>query len=445
MKLLNFINNNNKKVSFLLSFLLIIGSIALFTKGFSELAFYWDSNYYYELSQSFISEGTFNFSNYPLSIRGYLWPFFLFIIRSVFGWLFIDDKIALFLILAALYAYVLSISMPRVMSFIFKREIPTYFGLVLSLLVCVFWIGLIVYPLTDMISFSMIIILVDTLIKLSKTKNISRIISYSFVSGCIAYAIYNARSAVGLFSVMLIVTAFTIKFHEVKIKAISMVFIVIGVLLVGFPQMKINENYGKGNNMLLHADNYFGSGESLILYQLRLGITYQRYDTLVDAAKDAYQSDTYIEYNQAGLDLLQRYQLIRLDSYEQYIKMVLGNPFVFADIYMNHFKTLLDARYGEIYIDNYDARPFKLVANWLIWVIGVVSMVYTSYKLKKKRQWWKSLLSFNSIVVLGILLGSILAFPGVPEYRFFFPVYMVMYTVFILFFDEVDLKLFRKN
>ena len=218
-----------------------------------------------------------------------------------------------------------------------------------------------------------------------------------------------------------------------------------GVLLIVTPQIMINNHYGKGANLELHADNYNGSGESLVLYQLRLGITHNRYDTLVEAAKEQYQTDAYIEFNQAGVNLLERYQLDKLNSYIQYMKLAIVNPIDFINIYANHFETMLDARYGEIYIEKYDNRFFKLFINYAIWTFALIVLVKNAIISIKNRQFKMNCLNHRSLIIFAIILPSILAFPGVPEYRFFLPIYMFIYMIIIVEISDIIKKNFRKN
>ncbi len=430
-------------IKFIICFMIILAVIHLNTEDTLTYEFYWDSGNYYQLATSFIETGSFDLYDYPLTIRGYVFPILILICRQIFNLFLENDFYAIVVGLGLIYAYFINYVYPYVFSRVFKNKMPWYFSIVITLLIGIFWKGFYLYPLSDLFGYSLLILSVGCFYKIKESNDCMKCkVLYSILFGLSGYALYSARSSIALITVFILLGGILIIQRKPKQMLVVLIGAFIGCSVIATPQALLNDFYGKGYNYMLHSDNYEGQGDNLIVFQLKKGITYIKYDTLVEEAAIVYGKDALIEYSHSGVTLETSGKIAQVETITDYIKLVFENPKTFFIVYMEHFEAFLDARYGEIYIKDYDSdRSGLLYSNYLIWILSAIYacvMIRTNYK---KKGWKKTIFNESSFIILVLLLNAIVSFPGVPEYRFFFPVYILVYTVFILLIEKASYML----
>ncbi|MDR1216842.1 MAG: hypothetical protein LBK25_09185, partial [Treponema sp.] len=193
---------NEKDYLSTIIFAFINGFVLLFIYSMAKNIrdFPYDSGAYWILSNSFGKDGFF----FPNSIRGYVFPFFLHVGKSIFGFTGLDEIIR-FRIFAALFAsFILIFLLPenflsianKSRTFESRKE-RRYFlisRLFLMIVFIYFWNGLLLYPLSDFYAFAFISIASVCAFKMGNTEHILKIIGFSFICGVFTYAAYNTRT-----------------------------------------------------------------------------------------------------------------------------------------------------------------------------------------------------------------------------------------------------------
>lgn len=420
----------SKKI-FIFTLIFIVFSTTIIINWPNE--FYFDSKNYVDLSTEFIKDGVFSFANFPPSHRGYLWPLLLFFFRTLFGAFGISQMTSIYIGTTILYSLVFSFVIPYVFEKIFDANMNGK-EIVLALLVCVFWSDLIIYPLTDIFGFSLILLGVVAAIKCKESQTTAKL-AWAFLLGVIVYSLYNVRSMTAIISVLLLIGYVLVYSKLFMKKIIILCFVLGGILFAGLPQSLANvKNYSSYNSALSIA-SFDKENESLTLYQLRLGIYIRKYDTVVENAKLQNNGvDTRIIYSPTGVSIIEKYNIETLQSYSQYIGLVIRNPVQFTRIYYEHFISYLDVQRG-VYMRDLDDKIFIKYSNLFLWFCFFIILIFRTYQIIAHKRLLKFVMDTKALLIIAIIFPVILTFPGVPELRFFFPVYMMMYMILIYEFN----------
>lgn len=403
--------------------------------------FYWDSLNYIDLSTKFMSDSIFDFKNFPASHRGYLWPLLLFVFQSFFGTFGFTQAVSIYIGTTFLYSFVFTFTIPFVFDKIFDEDMKGT-EILLAFLICVFWSDLLVYPLTDLFGYSLLLMSLASVLKCNDAKGKMKII-WAFILGLLTYSLYNVRSMIALVSIFLLIVYGFIYTKGLSKKLLVISIIFVGVFVAGIPQSLANVKNFKCYNSMLSIDSFDKKDESLTLYQLRLGITIQKYDTVVGNAKLENDGiDTRTIYSPVGVDIVNDNGIDTLKSYSQYIDLVLRNPVQFLKIYWGHFVSYLDVQRG-VYVSNLEENLFIKNSNLFLWFCFSVFMIFDFCKLVANKKIFEFIFNSKTILLLAMIFPAILTFPGVPELRFFFAVYMLIYLVLIYKLLE-GLKYLRK-
>ena len=272
----------NKSVVFLLT---LLGVFALLVIADNRV-YPHDSGHYFRLSMSFIQDGRFSVFNFPLNLRGIIFPLVLLPFNIISN-IILGDYLYGWRILISVMSAFFAISFPT----LFKGIGKTYlFPIPLLMLGFVFY-GIFLAPLADLVS---LFFLVYALALISfgysrweekQSKNQALAILLFVVSGIFLYAAYNTRT-IYLFAgigILLIVI-----FNKPKIKnmpeytkrIIFILAVLLGVFLGGLPQAVSNLHTIGAFSFGINTDQWQAHvGRSLNLFQLETGLMMNLYET----------------------------------------------------------------------------------------------------------------------------------------------------------------------
>lgn len=154
------------------------------------LPFVYDAGHYWRYADQFLANGTFSLTNYSTNLRGYLFPFLLFLLKILASLLEIDPRI-LFSLCSALFFAALSVYLlPWAFHLIFDWEISFWGRSLMVFLVFFFWRGHFLYPLSDFLALSALLIAIAISAHLLRQNRVSW---YAIWIGCFVGAVINIR------------------------------------------------------------------------------------------------------------------------------------------------------------------------------------------------------------------------------------------------------------
>lgn len=168
--------------------LLFVCSLVKYGIPFGSVQPY-DANGYMELSESFLEGGSFSLLHYPNTIRGYLFPLMLCLVRMLLP--FADGNLCVLLMNCAAFSAFLTWTVKRFWPSHAKRFVP--YAVFIALLL-IFWADLLPYALTDFYAFWWLLLaaMIWERRRLSSAAP-SEKLPAGFLCGLLAYAAYNLR------------------------------------------------------------------------------------------------------------------------------------------------------------------------------------------------------------------------------------------------------------
>lgn len=380
------------------------------------VTFQYDALNYWQLSEFQ------NLLSYPKSIRGYFYPLMLSPVRGL-ATLIPESDLVIFRVSSSLiFAYLLTITIPDFFANIFGGTVSLVRRVVFSLLVATIFPGLLLFPLSDLPAFILLLAAVSFALQARNSGTFWSL----FLSGMLATASYNVRT-IYLFSflVLIVIVPFFLLSNKSWLARLTglMVFL-LGSLIVAAPQMLINvKTHGKVTPLVQASD---ASGNNpLLAAQLRWGIMIQRYETSV---REDTPSATVFYLDKAATNLFATEKVEKTPTtITSYVELVLRNPGEFIGIYGRHLVNGLDVRDGMVYVRKESGRRnlFSIFNFCILFVGFFILSIRNPQKLASSRG-----------LVIGILLIPVAAIlPGAVETRFFLPLHLLVYGMIAFHFD----------
>ena len=402
--------------------------------------FPFDSGYYWQLSQSFTSDGKFTFFAYPEAYRGYFFPWILFL-ASEFGKLIsFDERIGFIILSSGFLAALLTLMIPYIFEPFSNREQGIISRLAVSALTVFFWPGLLLYPLSDLYSFGFTLVSVCMLTYINRSYQQSSLdnkrihwkhVACALFIGALLYGAYNTRT-IYLFSVIVFLPLiFITNFKRGALFLVSfLVALVIGWMLAAFPQMIINHN--NLSTWSFGVDTSMVAEQGLFSVQLYSGIFSQRYETVLDTSLPLSGAIRFDD--PMGWQVLNTTGGYRIGSFGGGLKLLAKFPIEFIGIYTRHLVNLLNPVYGEVYVLNLHRFKFHYTfINYCLMYLTALGII-TYIKLRRSAFDGKQEITnpnqplvLQLCFLLPIAISCLAIIPGQPEIRFFFPLYVLMY------------------
>lgn len=287
----------------------------------------------------------------------------------------------------------------------------------------VYWRDAFLYIDSDIYALSFILLAAAFFLKGFSTseKQLVRCIVFSCLAGICSYFAYNIRT-IYLFSMLLFGVLFLLLRLKQPIMCISGVAaFCLGIVIGAIPQIIVN--YQHLHTFQLMLDTGGGGGQSLFLFQLNAGLTYQYYATNIGTS---YFTAPMVFSDKLGeqICILSNYQR---SGYLEYIKLDLTYPVEMLSIYLRHFINMMSSYFpGKIYVENVD------MVKWPALVLEYTLRYFIFYDIVLKvrhrnvdKGFFRQPLFWAILVIIFPVFAII---PGAVENRFGIALYFLSYV-----------------
>lgn len=379
-------------------------------------AFYHDSATYWYSNATFFKNGSFNFTNYDVSYRGYFFPLFLMPAHALSKILGGYDFLLYNLFAAVGHSFFIVVILPLLIKETFYKEIKLYMIIAFYAMIMFFYYGYIVFPLTDLWA----IYFFCSAILIVKTQKFG-LWGVAF-AGVILGLTCNTRP-IYLCLVPLFIIYTLLQNSSANRRVAVFLILIFGVYLAWLPQVIINKANYNTYSPLIQTHLTFGDG--LYFTQLNLGFIVEKYES--DVSKPPDQQAVYY-YNRRALSIIEKEQLPPQKPFKDkssIIELFAKYPVDFFRIYSSHIFNAMDIKYPECYTsDYYRSRLLFSLINYTVIFIGLV-LLFVNYKTIFNAVFydWKNILLLSMV-----LLPVILTTPTQLEVRFFLPIHLALYA-----------------
>ena len=404
--------------------------------------FKYDAAVYWKLSQRW------TLLNFPKAIRGYFWPAVLSPARYLADIWPQGGLIAFRTVSSIAYAFGLAVLLPTFHVRVFGGRLNFWRRMIVPLLVAGLAPGVVLYPLSDLPAFLLLIGSLTLLIGLAAEPVRPRKLAKLVLAGFLLGAAYNVRT-IYLFPLICVVLAVPFLVAGLRGRLAAVAGVLVGLAVVSLPQALINlRHHGVLTPMVYSQVSH---SKSLFASQLLWGITVQRYETSIAAPAPA----PCINYlDKAGTDLLDRSRIDPVHfGVADYIGLVTRHPFDFLGIYGRHVLNGLDLRDGEVYVDEpghvrngASALSFLVMfmAAWLLLMRQRLDPARaqdtTSCAALRSAPAPQHALRAAPFWLFVVLLPVLAIVPGAMETRFFLPLHLLAFGTIAFRWDWSDLN-----
>lgn len=385
-----------------------------------ELPYQYDASNYYMLAKSFEKDGSFSFLNMPENIRGYVFPFILYLALKLGALLHMQDWVTVLLLNSIVFSLVVVYFLPYVLECasyqnaadMIKRMIPVG-------LVALFWKDLVYFPLSDLYSYGFLVLAIYVLLRLKERRALPIRLLLAAVEGLLLYGMYNTRT-IYLFVIPVILLVWLVfrikeKFPWKRMVVLCLVMI-LAAGICAWPQYKINQqNFGKSTVAVITND--------LFSQQLYWGITMQRYETYAGDGSIYPYPDMRFE-DKEGVALLEKEGISGFESIGEFFRFFVRHPLEYLSVLGRHLVNALHLPFNEVYIrDLIKSSAFLEIANYTILFMFAMLLSFSWQRVKKRE-----LFTEHRVQFLTTMITCVAILPGAIETRFFMPAYVAVYV-----------------
>ncbi len=419
------IRNNNIK----LNILSVIAFTAVFLFTFSgDFTLYYDANTYHKMATQMLSFDALTLEDYlhnlakVLEIRGYFFPFYISLFKSILFFIPLQYIIAI-MSSTTFFLAILGLCSIFDVKFTLPRFVACY-TLILFLFPQLFS-----QTLSDLYAVSFLIfsfLFAKKAVEVFLTKKTMSLI-FVLLSGVFIYASYNIRT-IYLFTIpIFIIYLFPYQKTQKRFFTylLRIVTFFVGILLSGFPQLLINIIVYDYVSLFIKTDLV---NPNLMLMQLIWGLDWIRYETFIGDASTYPALQLYFLDNTFNHipDLT-----FKIGSVGDYIVFVLNNFTTYVIFFIKHTVSVFSVFFTKVYLTTLDVEilPYFVSLNVLFF------SVFDSFR-KATKKFNKNILTTISAVsiTLAIFFPLLAIIPGAVEGRFAISGYLffIFYLSFIL-------------
>lgn len=427
----------NRKLIWQISLFLIFVSLILISQVFfSDWKFYYDSLDYWTYADEFVKNNTFSLLNYDQPLRGYLFPLILFVIKQTSKIFLINDYFLFFIFYSLFISFVVVFVIPSLTQKIFKLSIKPLQIIIFFALFFFFWNGYFNYPMTDIISFFLILISLSFYLRFKTEKKST--FYFLILSGLFLFSAAQLRPAYLILILALLLTFFIYIVFKKNSRVhclITIIGLIIGMGIVSAPQIYINKNlYGTLNPLAETSKSKIIGGTNLYIYQLRSGIRIQKYETNIGTNEFESAHASFLDNEIQGQRLYKELREKKNTGMFNIIKIIVFNIGDFIMIYSRHLFNGLDIWYNTPYVKNLYTKTRYVISffNYTLIFLFFIFLFENKGIFQKKE------------VKLGLLIyfvPIIFVIPTTVEVRFFLPFFIFLYLIISYF----DVLLLIKN
>lgn len=393
--------------------------------GYRDIRMFWfDADLYWKLAD------LPGFTSVTNNIRGYVLAVLLAPARYLSEATQSYWPLRLYLSLA--YAWGLTWLVPQAYTALFGGRLSLARRLAPAVLAALVFPGMLVYPLSDLPA---LLLMVGALLALrTASRRAGLPLRWVALAGVLAGAAYNVRT-IYLFLLVgaLLAVFFIARQAPLRRQALAWAVFAVSAFAVLLPQGLLNQ---KMHGRFSFNPVIMGDGQSLFVVQLVMGMSTQRYETMVLPPpsggavlyKDPAGARLLAEVGGAGA----------IRSPRDYIaRVVLARPLDFAGLMGRHLVNGLDARDGMLYLRRFSAgRDGMAALNFAV----LAASAWVGALLLRRRassappplepaphwRWWLALWLAPVAFIL----------PGMVETRFFAPLHLLAWCTLAFHFDR---------
>lgn len=402
--------------------------------GIGYESYFYDCGAYRAYGNELFQNGKYNLLNLSDGFRGYIFPTVLGFSEFLDSLIGIKLPVCFKLFTSIIVGCFFTWSIPRLVTGLFKKRktIKRYKTFINLFFIMIFFWGLFIYPLTDILAMILCINAVICIMGAMNTEEIKKKIVLLLLSGILIYASYNVRS-IYIFSVVMafiMIIIMNMKKREGKRGIVYVLSFLLGIFLCSIPQIIVNyHTLGKVSIML--------PTNSLMIQQLEWGMYYQRYETYVG---NIHNSAKLIFQDKSGFKILEI--LGEIESIKDYILAAFRYPLDFIGIYARHIFNMLCPIYPEQFIIDLEKnRSVLIVLNYTILYVFIVWCTTGINQMMPNSAKRIDIDGFMGILTL--LLPSVFIMPGAVEQRFSITIYVLIcsYIVYCIDFKVLVITL----
>jgi len=390
----------------------------LFMSGYDR--FYYDASLYWQLGQSFVSNGHFSLVAYSDQYHGYSAPLLYHVVQVVGSALGLGSVTTVKLFGSLLAATLGVVVLPRLARQLFPNA-SLDVGRVLALngLIFLFWRGYFNFPLSD---FPALLIATAGLLALLRGR------PGGYLAAGLAFGLAaNMRPAYQPALIACVAVAALVPWRpwNWRLRGAAAGLVLAGAFVAILPQMLINHHqFDKWGPSLPGA-------KVIALQQLSDGLIAQKYETYVGPASE-YPQPQVFHFDPATRHVLEQEGLPTttivfgqydvIGSYGQYLGIVARHPVELAASYVRHVFNGLDVRYPTPYVrDLGDTSILLSLLQYSLMFIAMLRLLLPDARRALGRVRWAG---------LAVLLSPCLTvLASEAESRFFLPVQILIYML----------------
>ena len=393
---------------------------------------YYDAGWYWSVISSS------DLDNLPKIYRGYLYPYILFTLKTFGISIGISAEILVILMNAAAISIFTVYFVPDIIckkisgagSCQNKLINPArfYIGTAVFFIIWLFfWLDYLVYSLSDFpalffcSAFVFCLLRIDRFIASehrSMFYTVAGLLLLGFLAGGSAYASYNIRAVYFYGILVSLVWWLWRNRNKGLFLLLSCTGIVLGVLLVAYPQMCVNKKYNDTYVPFVPTVNY--STVDLKNWQIAQGLTVDRYETF--AGSDPVQRPDMRFNDKAGISLEMKEKVSDGVSLTQLLGLAFKYPLDIAGIYWRHLINYLTPVWRQCYIiDLHVNTAWVALPGIVLWII----FFYQLFLIKMDQ--WRNWLKNEAWAILPFISICLFMIPAAVEIRFFIAAYSIMY------------------
>lgn len=376
-------------------------------------------------------------THYPMNIRGYFWPALLspaHLLSHLMSTSSQPHGVLSYRIISSLaYALVLTVGLPRFYTDLFGGRVSLSRRLFVPLVLVVLAPGLVIYPLSDLPAFLLLLAALHLVSRFLEDASRPRWLLLVF-AGVLAGGSYYSRP-VYLASVVLLapVVFFICRRKSVGLGALAAAAFIAGLFLVALPQIRINQTTGRGPTPGV-STTAPGYTKGVYAYQLWDGIRAQRYETMV--AEGDVRAVFFLD--PSGMDLWRSENLKdATQDVATYLRLAAQYPVTIAGTWTRHLVNGADMRFGTVYLRDptRDTTPQSAMNYLLLFIAAWVAVL--SYRVAEEERRPEMSETDSSAArasshwatwLVLLLLPVLASIPGHMESRFFLPLLLVAWS-----------------